>query len=221
MKTKKYKHADLESKRGVFFQIGLIIALGASLAAFEWGSTPKRMNQTVHEEEWIEAEDMMPITRFEEKKQELPKPVPLTQLILIEDTHDGPDDDINFSSEITSEIIEIPEMKEEVEAPSTFFIVEKMPVFPGGKGALINYIANKVKYPVICVETSVEGKVYVSFVVNEYGRVVEAKIVRSPDVNLSKEALRVVNSMPQWMPGYQRDKAVRVAYTIPVNFVLQ
>ncbi|MBS2213156.1 energy transducer TonB [Carboxylicivirga mesophila] len=99
--------------------------------------------------------------------------------------------------------------------------MEHMPEFPGGQAALLKYIATSIKYPVICVETGITGKVFISFVVNEKGEVVEAKVARSPDANLSAEALRVVNNMPQWTPGRQRDKAVRVAYTIPVNFVLQ
>jgi len=221
MKTKKYKHADLENKRGVFFQIGLIVALGASLAAFEWGSSSKEVSHPICTDEWVDTEEMMPITRPKDVKPELPKPVNLAEIILVDNTSDVPDDVLEFSSEITDDPIYIPEMKEEEEAPSTFFLVEKMPVFPGGKNALLTYISSHVKFPVICAEAGVEGRVYVSFVVNEEGHVVEAKIVRSPDNNLSKAALRVINKMPHWTPGYQRDKAVRVAYTVPVNFVLQ
>ena len=222
MKTKKYKHADLESKRGVFFQIGLIVALGASLAAFEWGSPSKELHYPEIDQQWGDVEEIIPITRTEDKKTELPKVPRLTDVFtLVEDTYNGPDDDPDFSSDPDDEWFDVPAMTDEDEAPATFFVVEKMPEFPGGSDALLKYVASNIRYPVICVETGVSGRVYVSFVVNENGHVVEAEIARSPDANLSAEALRVVNTMPQWTPGKQRDKAVRVAFTIPVNFVLQ
>ncbi len=222
MKAKKYRHADLENKRGIFFQIGLIVALGASLAAFEWGAPSNTPYQPVDVDPYIEVQEMIPITKHEEPKKELPKIKALDKLILVDETYDGPDCDPDISSEDTGAPIDIPEViSEPDEAPSTFHVVEHMPKFPGGHAALLKYIANSIKYPVICVETGISGRVYVSFVVNEKGQVVEAKVVRSPDANLSAEALRVVNSMPRWTPGRQRDKAVRVAYTIPVNFVLQ
>ena len=222
MKTKKHKHADLEGKRGLFFQIGLIVALGVALAAFEWESASEAINQPVYAEGWTEVEDMMPITRPEEKKPELPKATKLIDVIkLVENTYEGPDDDPVFISDPSDVSLDIPAMTEEDETPVTFFMVEKMPVFTGGYKALLSYIASNIRYPVVCAELGVSGKVYVSFVVNEFGQVVDVKVLRSPDANLSKEALRVVNNMPQWTPGFQRDKAVRVAYTIPVNFVLQ
>ena len=222
MKTKKYKHADLEGKRGVFFQLGLIVALGVSLAAFEWGSTSKGLKKAVYMEDYTEVDVMIPVTHPKEKKPELPKALKLIDVFKqVENNYEGPDDDPVFVSDPEDGWNDVPTMGEEDEVPSTFFRVEKMPVFPGGSAALLKYIARSVKYPVICVETGVAGKVFVSFVVNEYGQVVDAKIARSPDSNLSREALRVVNTMPKWTPGYQRDKAVRVAYTIPVNFVLQ
>ncbi|WP_244825085.1 energy transducer TonB [Carboxylicivirga mesophila] len=221
MKAKKYRHADLENKRGIFFQVGLIVALGASLAAFEWGTTASVPYQTI-EDDPFEVQDIIPITHPEEPKKELPKPKILTDLILVDDTFDGPDCDPVIIGEDTGEPFEIPEVAPEPDAePSTFYVVEHMPEFPGGQAALLKYIATSIKYPVICVETGITGKVFISFVVNEKGEVVEAKVARSPDANLSAEALRVVNNMPQWTPGRQRDKAVRVAYTIPVNFVLQ
>ncbi|WP_430815709.1 energy transducer TonB [Carboxylicivirga sp. RSCT41] len=222
MKAKKYRHADLERKRSIFFQIGLIVALGASLAAFEWGSPAKGMKQVVIDDQFVEIEDMMPITQPEEPKKELPKPIAIEQIEVVDNTEDTPVDLDNFSSDIEDHVYEIPDMPvEEDEAPVTFIHVEHMPEFPGGQAALLKYIAGNVKYPVICAESGITGRVYISFVINEQGDVVEAKVVRSPDKKLSAEALRVVNNMPKWTPGFQRDKAVRVAYTIPVNFVLQ
>ena len=102
-----------------------------------------------------------------------------------------------------------------------FFVVEKMPEFPGGEVALRKYIATNVKYPKTAQENNVSGKVYVTFVVSEDGSVANAKIARGVDPSLDKEALRVVNSLPRWQPGTQRGIPVNVQYTIPINFALQ
>ncbi|TRX71109.1 energy transducer TonB [Carboxylicivirga sp. M1479] len=222
MKVKKYKHADLERKRSVFFQVGLIIALGASLAAFEWGSSSKSIELPVFDDPYTEVEDMAPLVKMEEPKKELPKPKMLIDLILVDDKTVILEDPIVFESEDLGEPVVIPDMIEEDEVTmGTFHRVEKMPVFPGGESALLKYIAANVRYPTICAEAGVTGKVYISFVVDETGKVVEVGVARSPDANLSAEAMRVVNAMPNWTPGRQRDKNVRVAFTIPVNFVLE
>lgn len=222
MKAKKYKHADLERKRSIFFQIGLIVALGASLAAFEWGAPAKGMVHVDIDEGYVEEIEMIPSTTHEEPKKKLPKPVAIEMIEIVENTDKVIEDIPDFSTDIADDTFEIPELPaEKDEAPVTFVHVEHMPEFPGGQAALLKYVASSVKYPVICAEAGISGRVYISFVVDEQGNVVEAKVARSPDKNLSAEALRVVNNMPQWSPGRQRDKAVRVSYTIPVNFVLQ
>jgi len=107
------------------------------------------------------------------------------------------------------------------EGEEIFFIVEKMPEFPGGEMALRQYIANTVKYPETAQENGIQGKVYVTFVVTIDGSVANAKIARGVDPLLDQEALRVVNSLPVWSPGYQKGKPVNVQYTVPINFVLK
>ena len=110
---------------------------------------------------------------------------------------------------------------EEEEEAQVFFIVENMPEFPGGELALRKFIANAINYPVIAQENGIQGKVYVNFVVDKDGSVIQAKIARGVDSSLDKEALRVVNSLPKWKPGMQRGKPVKVSYTVPISFVLQ
>lgn len=102
-----------------------------------------------------------------------------------------------------------------------FFIVEEMPEYPGGDLALRKYIANSIKYPVIAQENGIQGKVYVTFVVSKDGSVANTKIARGVDPILDKEAMRVVNGLPRWKPGYQKGEAVNVSYTVPINFSLQ
>jgi protein TonB len=99
--------------------------------------------------------------------------------------------------------------------------VEQMPEFPGGAIALRKYLASSVKYPVIAQENGVQGKVFVSFVVDISGSISNVRVARGVDDSLDKEAMRVVKSMPKWIPGKQNGQAVRVSYTVPINFVLE
>ncbi|MDX8339566.1 M56 family metallopeptidase [Draconibacterium sp. IB214405] len=107
------------------------------------------------------------------------------------------------------------------EEDQVFFIVEEMPEFPGGDIALRKYIAASIKYPDLAIQNGIQGKVYVSFVVTTEGAIANAKIARGVDPSIDREALRVVNSLPKWKPGYQRGVPVNVSYTVPINFVLQ
>ena len=99
-------------------------------------------------------------------------------------------------------------------------VVENMPEFPGGDAGLMKYIQKNVKYPPIAKEYNITGKVYVSFIVDKSGSVTDVKIVRGVDKSLDAEAVRVVKSLPKYKPGKQRGKAVRVMFTIPINFTL-
>jgi TonB family protein len=119
---------------------------------------------------------------------------------------------------IKQEIIQPKKLKSDEQV---FFTVEEMPEFPGGEMALRTYIASAIKYPVIAQEKGIQGKVYVTFVVSKDGSVVNCSIARGVDPSLDGEALRVVNSLPKWMPGKQRGEFVNVSYTVPINFVLQ
>ena len=111
---------------------------------------------------------------------------------------------------------------DEVKNDSTIHdIVENMPVFPGGQSALLAYLSEEIEYPTIAKEKRVQGRVIVEFVVGKDGSISEAKIVRSVDPYLDKEALRVIGTMPKWTPGKQRGKPVRVKYTVPITFRLQ
>jgi protein TonB len=99
-----------------------------------------------------------------------------------------------------------------------FVVVEEMPQFPGGFEALKAFVAATLKYPNIALENGIQGQVTIGFTVAEDGSVTDAKIERSVDPSLDKEALRIVNSMPKWKPGTQRGMPVSVKYEIPINF---
>ena len=113
-----------------------------------------------------------------------------------------------------------PAPKPEV-ATKVFDVVEEMPSFPGGNGALMSYLNGNTKYPVVAQENGVQGKVIISFVVERDGSISDVKVARSVDPSLDREAQRVVKSMPRWTPGKQNGQTVRVKYTVPVVFRLQ
>lgn len=232
MQVKKYPNVDLDRYHNFFVEIGLVLALGICFFAFELKTPVKEVKTlggvTVQE---IETE-IIPITRQEPVRAPEPPPPPRVVEVLnivandvevekdleIEDT----EADAATAIEVTpiATTVKREEEKEEKEEP-IFYIVEEMPEFPGGEMALRKYIAASIKYPVIAQENGIQGKVYVNFVVDKEGRVTNAKVIRSVDPALDKEALRVVNSLPRWKPGKQQGDPVRVAFSVPISFVLQ
>ena len=130
-------------------------------------------------------------------------------------------DDVNGEVLKAKEVIAQPEPPKHEEESKVFDVVEQMPSFPGGNGALLEYLATHVKYPVVAQENGVQGRVVVSFVVERDGSITDVRVVRSVDPSLDREAQRVVSSMPRWTPGKQNGSAVRVKYNVPVMFKLQ
>ncbi len=231
MELKKSVKADLENKKGVFLLTGLVIALGLCLLAFEWTTKPSEIASLGSLTATQVEEEVIPITRQEEIKTPPPPPAPtVVEVLNIVDNSAQIDNNLDvFNSEADNEtMIDVApivsaakEEKEDAEEAQVFFIVEEMPEFPGGEAALRAYIAKSINYPVIAQENGIQGKVYVTFVVDKDGGISDAKIARGVDPSLDKEALRVVNALPKWKPGKQRGKPVRVSYTVPISFVLQ
>jgi periplasmic protein TonB len=229
MEPKKSPKADLESKRSLLLLIGLVVSLGIVLGAFEWTTKPSSAGSLGEIQTQEIEEEIIPITRQEEIKPPPPPPPPkVVEVLNIVDDEVELDEELDIESTEADEetiidvapIIETADEEEEEEA-KVFFIVEEMPEFPGGELALRKYIGNAIKYPVIAQENGIQGKVYVTFVVDRDGGISNARVARGVDPSLDKEALRVVNSLPKWKPGKQRGKPVRVSYTVPINFVLQ
>lgn len=127
---------------------------------------------------------------------------------------------LKVTQRVETEPVKAEAPKPEVEN-KVFDVVEQMPSFPGGQGALMQYLANNIKYPVVAQENGVQGRVVVSFVVERDGSITDVQVVRSVDPSLDREAQRVVKSMPKWIPGKQNGQAVRVKYNVPVSFRLQ
>lgn len=215
MIPKKDPKISLENKKGMFFQIGLAVTLIAVLISFEWKSYDKSnynlgdLNLDDMEEEII------PITRQEVKPPPPPPPPPEIIEIVEDEVEIENEVEIEETDTDEDEIVEIEEDDEEF-----FMVVENMPEFPGGDLGLMKFIQKNVRYPAIAKEYNITGKVYISFIVDKQGSVTNVKIVRGVDKNLDAEALRVVSLLPKYKPGKQRGKAVRVMFTIPINFTL-
>lgn len=127
-------------------------------------------------------------------------------------------DDINVVREYKDEVI-VEEKKPEPE--QVFQSVEQMPKFPGGEAELMKYIQEHLRYPTMAAENNIQGKVVIQFVVTKNGSIGEVKVVRSRDQDLDKEAVRVVKSLPNFIPGRMNGQPVNVWYTLPINFKLQ
>lgn len=130
-------------------------------------------------------------------------------------------DDANGEILKAKEVIAEPEPPKHEEENKVFDIVEQQPLFPGGPAALMKYLSENTKYPVVAQENGVQGRVTVQFVVEKDGSISDVHVLRGVDPSLDKEAVRVVKSMPRWTPGKQNGSAVRVKYQVPVTFRLQ
>jgi protein TonB len=226
MEEKKSPKANLENKKLMFMQIGMIISLLIAWLAFEHKSYDKRqIDESLLNREVVLDEEMVEITKQEEQKpQPVEQPHQTTQLEIVED--DVETEDLNINAEVEqNEVIEeyvAPEVvEEEVVEQEIFQIVEEMPAFPGGEAKLMEYVGKNIKYPQIARETGIQGRVFIGFVVEPDGSVSNVKLLRGIGGGCDEEAMRVVKSMPKWKPGKQRGKAVRVSYQIPVFFKLQ
>lgn len=221
MKTKKSLRVNLEKKRNTFFLMGLTIALGVSLMAFEWKSDKQQLME--FESGWAMDEvEMMPITRPPEPpKPKIVKPQAVTQFTAVEDEIEVEEIDWAELEEIGEAILEI-DLPDEVEDLGTidWVLIEDKPVFEGGEKALMRFLSKNTVYPQISKENEMEGVVFVQFVIGKDGSVKESKVLRGVDPYIDKEALRVVNLLPDWEAGKQRGKAVEVRYVLPFKFKL-
>ena len=176
MEEKKSPKANLENKKLMFMQIGMIISLLIAWLAFEHKSYDKRqIDESLLNREVVLDEEMVEITKQEEQKpQPVEQPQQTTQLEIVED--DVETEDLNINAEVEqNEVIEeyvAPEVvEEEVVEQEIFQIVEEMPAFPGGEAKLMEYVGKNIKYPQIARETGIQGRVFIGFVVEPDGSV--------------------------------------------------
>lgn len=228
MEVKKSPKADLESKKGIFIEIGFVVILAVLLLAFNHKTPIAAANSLGELTDVAMDEEIIPITRQDEVKPPPPPPPPpkVTDVLsIVDDDMEIEDvifDDVEAEEDMEIEIVEFEEEAEEVGEAEIFFVVEEMPSFNGeGTLGFLKWINKNMKYPLVAQENGIQGRVYVQFVVEPDGNVTNVKVSRSVDPALDKEAIRVVMNSPKWAPGKQRGRPVRVSYTFPVTFVLQ
>ncbi len=228
MEVKKSDKANLENKKPMFLQFGIIVALLVSLLAFEW-TTGERKNSAFDgmSEEAIE-EEQIPITEETPPEQAPPPEVTVTDLFEIVENDVVIKSDVAFDDDETSEdkVVEIYapviNMEEEKTEDEIFVIVEDMPTFKGGDiNKFRDWVQKRVRYPELASENGIQGRVFITFVVETNGTVSGVTITRSVDQLLDEAAKEAVAASPKWEPGMQRGRPVRVRYSIPIIFQLQ
>ena len=224
MEEKKSPKANLENKKLMFIQIGLIISLAVAWAVFEIKSYDKMEFADVGRTVEVVEEEMVEITKQEQKPQPVEVPKQTTQIQVVEDDVEVEDIEINADvdqNEVIEEYVAPEVEEEEVVEAEVFTIVEEMPEYPGGLNKLTDYLSKNIKYPQMARESGIQGRVFVNFVVEPDGSVSNVNVMRSLGGGCDEEAVRVVKAMPKWKPGRQRGKAVRVSYILPIVFKLQ
>ena len=226
MEIKKSPKADLQNKRGLLLEIGLIIALVAVIGAFSY--TPKEYRNEQIETETAPVEtEITEITRQPEKQPEAPKKV---EVKVIADILEVVTNDTQIETDITfvdfdqeADVIQQVAIEEEViEDDQPFLVAETMPSFQGGDlNTFRNWVQQNVKFPQIALENGIQGRVVLTFVIEKDGRLTNIQVLQTPDRSLSEEAIRVLSKSPKWSPGKQRNQVVRVKYTLPVDFRVQ
>ena len=229
MEIKKSDKANLENKKLLFVEIGLVVALGITLFAFEWTSKETKVSTLEDTTEVLIEEEIIPIT------QDTPPPPPAAPKIpVLSDQIDIVDDEIEIEDDMFMnleddaslgvEIMDYVEVEEEVveEEAIPFQLVEEKPSFQGGDANQFSkWVNQRLVYPEIAKENGVQGRVTLQFTVEKDGSVTKVRVLRGVDPSLDKEAVRVVSTSPKWKPGKQRDRAVPVTYTFPVIFQLR
>jgi periplasmic protein TonB len=224
MEVKKSPKADLEDKRVLFTQIGLVIALALVFLAFEYRSYDRRVSDMIQRVAEDVPEEIIPITEQKVTPPPPPPPQQVTVLEIVEDDVEVEDIDIDVDVDQDTKIeVYVPPARDDEEISETeiFTVVESMPEFPGGAAKMMEFIAKNIKYPPMARESGIQGRVFVNFVVEPDGKVSNVKVLRGIGGGCDEEAIRVVETMPKWTPGRQRGKAVRVSFNLPVRFTLQ
>lgn len=224
MELKKTPKADLENKRGLFLEIGLILSMAIIIGIFGYSQREKVVEKLDLGNINIE-EDIVEITRQDQKP---PEPVKQT-ITVVSDIINVVRNDAKISSTIDfldfsadAVVVPVAKKEEKVVEDTPFVVVEEMPKFQGGDlNAFRNWVQGRLKYPQIAAENGIQGRVVLDFVVERDGSLTNINVLQSPDRSLSDEATRVLATSPKWSPGKQRNQPVRVRYTLPVDFRIQ
>ena len=230
MEVKKSAKANLEDKKLLLREIGLVVALLVVLGAFQWSSKEKSTETLQADNFVVVEEEMVPITTdVPPPPPEAPKEPVVSDIIDLVDDDIKVDNTLLLSTEdeglaitVKDYVAESTYVEEEIEEEVPFAIVEHKPKFQGGdQNDFTKWVFNNIVYPEIAKENGVQGRVILQFTVDKDGSVKNVKVLRGVDSSLDKEAVRVVSSSPKWEPGRQRDKPAKVTFVFPVIFQLR
>ena len=224
MRSKKNPNVDLRNKRPLFLGLGAVISLLLVIGVFSYTSSQSK-NLTCALPV-VSDEDIMEIIPSSVQPPP-PKPKPIKHIQIVEVVEDAPEDLIDididptiFHDEIIDDPIVMDEPEEPVDEPEVFIVVEEQADFVGGIGKFYEFVGEEMNYPAAARRMNVQGKVYVSFIVNENGEVTEVKAIKGIGSGCDEEAVRVVKFSPNWKPGKQRGRPVKVRRVIPIVFKL-
>ena len=228
MELKKSNKANLDKKRSLFMEIGLLIAFSVVLLAFELKFEPPKEEEEVQRKTDVIEQEEVQLTRQEEQQQKPPEPPKVADILEIVDDKVVIDQhiDINMDADLLTAIepVEfVPTVQEEEEEIILFAIIEDKPTF-NGKDADVGFrdwVFSQIKYPPVAAENGITGRVIYEFCIDKNGKLTDIKLLRGPDPLLDAEVLRVLKMSPDWTPGKQRGKAVKVRYQFPFSFQLQ
>jgi len=237
MDAKKTPKADLQNKRGLFLEIGLVFALLMCIIAFSL-SQKERSFEQIELVTWEFQEEMVEVTRQEQTRPPEPQQAEQRTMNVITDIIQTVRNDavitttfdfVEFAEEMTFNIVAANlgigtgvVAEAEVEEAIPFFTIEEPPTFQGSAdlNTFRNWAQNLTKYPIIAQENGLQGMVHVTFVIERDGSLTNIQIMQTPDRTFSEEVIRVLNTSPRWTPGKQRGEPVRVAYQMPIQFIL-
>ena len=231
MEPKKNPKVDLAKNSALYFAIGLCLVLFLSWKMVEYKTYEKESVDigmlTVDDDD----EEEVPLT---EQLKTPPPPPPAPQIIEVVEDEEDVEETVIESTETTQEevIEEVEVLEEEVDVDVPFAIIEDVPLFPGCERVkkserrkcfqekLDKHVLKNFRYPEIAQEMGVQGRVFVTFVIDRDGTITGIR-TRGPDKNLEKEAARIIGKLPNMTPGKERGRAVRVPFSYPINFCLQ
>jgi protein TonB len=223
MEAKKTESADLMKKTGFFFSIGLLVTISLVFTAFEWKNYDESLLELQGKSSNV-FEEMIEVPPTEQP----PPPAPIIQqpqIVEVPDTEEIKEElnikfDVEVSEETVIEEIVVAPVEEKENVDEIFTVVEESATPKGGYPAFYKYVGEKIKYPAQARRMGIEGKVFVEFVVNRDGSIVDVKVLKGIGAGCDEEATRIVQSAPAWTPGKQRGKPVRQKMVIPITFKL-
>jgi protein TonB len=226
--VKKSPKANLEVHKGTYIMMGLVLGVSLLFFAFEWSTQTSKLNENILVQDVL-AEEEIEITRRDPTPPPPPPPPEPETPEIIEVVEEKVETKLEIQIEDDQSQRQMqayvppppPKPKQEEVTEEIFVVVENQPEFPGGNTAMMKFLSDNIKYPVIAQENGIQGRVICNFVVERDGSITDVQVVRGVDPSLDKEAVRVIQQMPRWKPGKQRGQAVRVRFTLPVVFRLQ